>query len=504
MGLLNKIMDCITRPYDSIYRKLLILTLSIIGAAITSIVFFSHSILISTISKEIGDRYTDRVLDVMDAIDRMMYSKYSKVQDISGSPEIQKDITVLLGEILIDSKIAFITIIDKDRNVIYSSDPYYKNRIHETKIHEFIAVREALKGFTGSVVEYDRGGGDKKKLLIFYTHEHGFKDFKGNNWSLILGLDYDRIMAPVTDMKKKIVIGALISFAIVAVVLYYSIRSIVRPILELKRGTKIVSEGHLDYEIHTGSGDEIGQLAESFNSMVKSLKAKTDELERSNKELAQFAYIASHDLQEPLRTVAGFTQLIEKRYKDKLDKDGREFIDYIIDGTVRMHLMINDLLVYSRLNTGDKSFKMVDCNDVMEKALQNLKAQIAQRKAAVTSDKLPTVYGERTQLLHLFQNLISNGIKYNDKEIPEIHVSAKKLNGQWFFSFSDNGIGIESKYHEKIFNIFYRLHGKGEYSGTGIGLAICRKIVEAHGGRIWVESWIGKGSVFYFTIPDKA
>ncbi len=235
----------------------------------------------------------------------------------------------------------------------------------------------------------------------------------------------------------------------------------------------------------------------------KNLHDTITALERTNRELTQFAYIASHDLQEPLRTIAGFSQLLEKRYKDSLGSEGKEFIDYITDGVIRMQMMINDLLAYSRLNSKDKVIESVDCNEVMQRAISNLNSAITEKGAKVTHDRLPVVKGDKVQILQLFQHLINNGIKYNDKQTPKVHVTAYGADGQWYFSFTDNGIGIEPQYYERIFNIFYRLHSKDKYPGTGIGLALCRRIVESHGGSIWVDSQVGKGSVFYFTIPKK-
>jgi len=231
------------------------------------------------------------------------------------------------------------------------------------------------------------------------------------------------------------------------------------------------------------------------------LRKMTEELERSNKELEQFAYIASHDLQEPLRMVASYAQLLAKRYKGKLDSDADEFIDYAVDGANRMQRMINDLLTYSRVGTRDKPFVPTDCELVLNYVMTNLQVLIKERSAKVTHDTLPTIMADEFQLIQLLQNLISNAIKFCDKESPRIHISAEKKTEEWLFSVRDNGIGIDSQHVERIFQIFQRLHGRDEYPGTGIGLAVCKRIVERHGGRIWVDSEQSKGSKFYFTIP---
>jgi len=242
------------------------------------------------------------------------------------------------------------------------------------------------------------------------------------------------------------------------------------------------------------------EIAERMQAEEK-LRKMAEDLERSNKELEQFAYIASHDLQEPLRMVASYAQLLAKRYKGKLDSDADEFIDYAVDGANRMQRMINDLLTYSRVGTRDKPFVPTDCELVLNYVMTNLQVLIKERSAKVTHDTLPTIIADEFQLIQLLQNLISNAIKFCDKESPRIHISAEKKTEEWLFSVRDNGIGIDSQHAERIFQIFQRLYGRNEYPGTGIGLAVCKRIVERHGGRIWVDSELGKGSTFYFTIP---
>jgi len=230
----------------------------------------------------------------------------------------------------------------------------------------------------------------------------------------------------------------------------------------------------------------------------------TAELARSNTELEQFAYVASHDLQEPLRMISGFTQLLARRYRDRLDENAYEFIDYIVDGATRMQRMIEDLLAYSRVGTRGKPFELISCKDIFDQVIANLKVTIGENNAQVTHDPLPAIMADSTQMTQLFQNLISNAIKFRGEEPPRVHISVKRAGNEWVFSVQDNGIGIAPEFFDRLFQIFQRIHTGREYPGTGIGLAICKKIVERHGGRIWVESEVGRGSTFYFTIPVRS
>ncbi len=232
------------------------------------------------------------------------------------------------------------------------------------------------------------------------------------------------------------------------------------------------------------------------------LKRTARELARSNAELEQFAYVASHDLQEPLRAVSGCVELLQRRYEGQLDARADEFISHARAGAARMRDLINDLLAYSRVSTRGSALAATDCNVALDTALANLSVAIRESGALVTKDRLPTVMADSTQITQVLQNLLGNAIKFRAARTPEIHVGAERNGGAWLFSVRDNGIGMEAVYSERIFKVFQRLHTRREYAGTGIGLAICKKIIERHGGRIWVTSQPNEGSTFHFTIPE--
>jgi len=238
----------------------------------------------------------------------------------------------------------------------------------------------------------------------------------------------------------------------------------------------------------------------------KLTEMKLDEMMRklhqSNQELEQFAYVASHDLQEPLRMITSYATLIQRKLEKNLDADSKEFFFFMTDGVKRMQILINDLLSYSRVATQTKPFEKTNLDDALDGALGNLKVTIGEKGARITRDPLPSVMCDPVQMERLFQNLVGNAMKYC-QNTPEIHISAEKKKDEWIITIRDNGIGIDPKYHEQIFGIFKRLHRRDEYSGTGIGLAVCKKTVERHGGKIWVDGKLNEGSTFYFTIPSQ-
>ncbi|MGE5682926.1 MAG: ATP-binding protein [Bacillota bacterium] len=270
-----------------------------------------------------------------------------------------------------------------------------------------------------------------------------------------------------------------------------------------KDGTEIILETHGRSIELFGKKFRITTLRDITESKIAELKLKNTlaDLERSNKELEQFAYVASHDLQEPLRMVSNFARLISKEYYGRLDDKADHYIEFMIDGTKRMQNLISDLLMYARVTTKAQPLVPTDMNQIMEYISADLKMSIDEKKAYISCEKLPNVNADPVQVRQLLQNLVSNAIKFRGNEDPEVYIKAEKLPDEWLFSIRDNGIGIKPEFHERVFVIFQRLHEREKYSGTGIGLAICKKIVERHGGRIWVESEEGKGSTFYFTLP---
>ena len=282
-------------------------------------------------------------------------------------------------------------------------------------------------------------------------------------------------------------------------------------LIKMKRADEALRKAHDELETRVQQRTaELANANEALQLEIAERKRADDKLRqtmkdlaRSNAELEQFAYVASHDLQEPLRMVGSYVQLLARRYKGKFDSDADEFITFAVDGARRMQSMIDDLLTLSRVGTSGKPFQPTDCARVLDQALINLQAAIQQSGAVVTHDPLPTVMADEMQLVQLFQNLIGNGIKFRNASPPRVHVAARREGAEWVFSVRDNGIGIDPKHFDHMFVIFHRLHSRRKYPGTGIGLAVCKKIVDRHHGRIGVESAPGKGSTFYFSIPSK-
>jgi signal transduction histidine kinase len=295
------------------------------------------------------------------------------------------------------------------------------------------------------------------------------------------------------------VAGFVVVVGLTLLLTAYLGRWIVRPVRDVAGAAEQMASGDLKVRVPDDRVDEIGDLGRSFNTMAGSLEERTEDLERSNRELEQYAAVTSHDLKEPLQTVSIYAQLLSRNYRDTLDDEGRRNLDNILTGTESMRTLIRDLLEYSRVGNGTLRAQPVETDPLVLHALDNLAGTISDKGAEVTKDRLPVVRADPKQLGQVFQNLLSNALKFSERERPAVHVGVTRENGAWRFSVRDNGIGIDPANAERIFEPFARVGGG--YEGTGIGLAICQKIIEHHGGRIWVDSSPGSGSTFHFTIP---
>ena len=384
-------------------------------------------------------------------------------------------------------------------------------------LSDITPVMRLRRGEADAVITKDSAG---EKVIS------GFAPVPGTSWGVITQEEWGNVVGPIQDYGKLLVVLLALGGVLSGGLIFFAIGRVLKPIKDLTQGAQRIAGGDFGHTIVARTGDEVQALAEQFNTMAQELKEsysglerkveeRTEELRqseealgqyaedlaRSNSDLQQFAYVASHDLQEPLRMVSSYTQLLARRYKGRLDSDADEFIGYAVDGATRMQTLINDLLAYSRLGTPVKSFEAVDCNGLLDQVMADLRPSVEESDAEISYANLPTVNADRSQLAQVFQNLIGNAIKFSGEEPPLIQVSAGRLGAEWRFSVSDNGIGIEPEYADRIFVIFQRLVTRDQYPGTGIGLAICKKIVENHGGRIWFESQPGKCTTFFFLIP---
>ncbi|HZB47630.1 MAG TPA: ATP-binding protein, partial [Mycobacteriales bacterium] len=326
-------------------------------------------------------------------------------------------------------------------------------------------------------------------------------------------------LADAASRLQTIAVLIALGLVVLLVVLAVGLRRVVsRPISALAGSVRRVADGDFDARVvGTGPrevvelGDDVDTMRRQIVAELGALRAATErldqqaqDLERSNSELEQFAYVASHDLQEPLRKVASFTQLLERRYSGQLDDRADQYIAFAVDGAKRMQVLINDLLAFSRVGRLVREHVEVDAGILVDQALGNLSLAIEEAGAEVTRDELPRVSGDATLLTGVFQNLIGNAVKFRGDAPPRVHVGVADAGDEWEFCVADNGIGIESEYADRIFVIFQRLHPKDAYPGTGIGLAMCRKIIEYHGGRIWLDTDVPAGTTFRFTLPKLA
>lgn len=408
------------------------------------------------------------------------------------------------------------TIISLQTGMSQTEDTYLVNAsnffVTEPRFGQDYALKKAART---EGVEAALSGNDG---VGYYDDYRGVPIIGAYNWLpkynlvILTEVDVSEAFEAVALLGRTTTTIIVVTTILSVMVGWFVAKTITRPVRKLVQTTEEIGRGNLDQNVFIAGRDEISELSESFSQMAKNLqeimvsrdelakevaerkeaeenlKQTMTELERSNSELERFAYVASHDLQEPLRMVSSYTQLLEKRYRDKLDADANEFINYAVGGAKRMQQLINDLLAYSRVGTRGKSFETTNCEAVLDAALANLEVAIHESSAVVTHDPLPEVEADEAQLVQLFQNLLDNAVKFHGEQPPCIHVSAAKKDDEWVFSVRDNGIGIDQQYFERVFVVFQRLH-REEYRGTGIGLAIAQRIVHRHGGRIEV-GWI--------------
>jgi len=336
---------------------------------------------------------------------------------------------------------------------------------------------------------------------------------------VVTDAERDRAERRLDDKTQQLVVLALAAggIAAAAAVSLWQVldRAVLGPLDQLGEQTRLVTGGAFDRAIAPTGPPEIKALAGDIDAMRRRIRselavvseaqeqlaAQAEELARSNADLEQFAYVASHDLQEPLRKVTSFCQLLERRYRGQLDERADQYIDFAVDGAMRMQRLINDLLAFSRVGRTSEGFEPVACDDVLDRALANLDGMVTEAGATLVRRPLPLVAGDPTLLVALFQNLLGNAVKFRGSEPPCIEIGAEADGDEWSFRFADNGIGIDEAHAERVFVIFQRLHSKERYPGTGIGLALCKKIVEFHGGRIWLDAGIGTGVAVRFTLP---
>lgn len=382
----------------------------------------------------------------------------------------------------------------------FKTDPGLKQKIQTHLLNNNASIRSALKILEGRVI-------NPAKVSIMPWEYFDAFNRAGNSINAL----HTAVTSALEEIlqnrieglsRKRSFIGyfAAVIFLMMAYLFAGNYLSVMDSLLSLMRFSKQVGSGDLQSKVSLKTKDEMHMLANSFNDMAGRLAATMEELKRSNEELERFAYMASHDLKSPLLAVGSNLKLYERRYKGKLDAEADLFISDAIKSALRMEKLISEILAYARVGTQGKPFQEVDFSEALSAALENLKVDAEEGGAEITRDSLPTLTADLVQIIQLFQNLIGNAIKFRGEEAPRIHISAVEKGKDWVFSIRDNGIGIPAEEINKVFDIFHRYHGES-YPGTGIGLATCKKIVERHGGSIWVESDPGKGSVFYFSVP---
>lgn len=440
----------------------------------------------------------DRVLYQVSALARSS-QPYVIVDDVAGLSEI---VDAFSG----DKTIRYVIVTDAAGKVLSDSDRSQSGMLLDSK------SQKVLHGPTQAQVFFESPVTVQAAAPITAAG-------RTLGWAF-LGVDRTRDqehLAYVTRSGVLYILCAVLIGAIFAIALG---NTITRPLRSLLLGAKRLSQDRLDVPVPVSTKNEVGVVTRAFNAAMERLARQRHDLQneiverqraeealrqanallaRSNRDLEQFAYAASHDLQEPLRSIKNFTSLLERRYRNKLGEDANEFIGYIVEGASRMETLIRDLLAYSRAVQSTSEHSSIDCNEALQTALSNLRGAIDSSGAKIDCGELPHIMANHVEIVRLFQNLVGNAVKYRSERPPEINIAASKNDREWMFEVADNGIGIPEREQERIFSVFHRLHGK-ELPGSGIGLATCVKIVEHHGGRIWVDSQLGVGSTFKFTI----
>ncbi len=394
-------------------------------------------------------------------------------------------------------------ITDRDGTIIAHPNKSFISQ--RTKVKYLSGIQQALHDNEGTF-EYHVEGSDRLGSAVIVPQTH---------WIVAVTQPVEEAYASLKKIRTILLTGTSAALALALLIALSSLKKTLQPLSQLTEHSQRIAAGDYHLTLPPKHYREINELAQNFHVMVEAVKGRENrlreteeqlkkmnaELQRSNQELEQFAYVASHDLQEPLRMVASYTKLFEKRFKEQVDEKADTYIQYIVGGATRMQDLINDLLVYSRISTQAEPLQLTESQAILNNVLASLEAAIQESGALVTHNDLPEVRADALQLERMFQNLIANAIKFRGEDPPRIHVSTQSTGNEWLFCVQDNGIGLEPQYKDKIFVIFQRLHSRRAYPGTGIGLAICKRIINRHGGTIRVESEPGKGAMFYFTLP---
>ncbi len=488
---------------------------------------------LSVMSEEYSDLVDEDLLKTIQA-------KESYLSDVSISSRSQLPYVTLgqpiiqfggnfAGGIILNLNLSFIWDIAASKQVGESGKLYIISS--EGQLISHPSTRELYQNSDYSKYEYIREIMATKNgtiqtstsLVSYFTNKYG--------WITIIEIPVEQALATVNDNQLLVesfisdtnrsmgfVAVAILAFILILtiVISIYVTRWLITPIVNLTEATRTVSSGNLTMVISKNSRDEIGELTDSFNLMTEQLRLKQEELlksnayiklqaeellDRYNSDLEQFAYVTTHDLIEPLRMITSYIQLLQRRYRNIYDDEAKEFMRFVVEGVDRMHNIINDLFEYSHIRTDVKDFEKVDVNEVLAATTKKLSKEIIDSGATITSIGLPELRAVQSNLVQVFQNLLGNAIKFRQKEVPlQIKITCDDREHDWLFSVEDNGMGFDPQYKEKVFEIFKRLNKRDDYPGSGMGLAISKNIVERHGGKIWVDSRLGIGTTFYFTI----